>query len=84
MTWTLGDVIVDLEAEGALQPPFSVEERELAHKVAAAWFFIDRFDNIPDRVADGSFGHAAMTFGIERVLARRRQQEGSWRPVRYV
>jgi hypothetical protein len=73
--WTVEEVIAWEEREGKITPPFSTDERSLAHAVAAAWYFCSNLTELPARAPRESSAFSAMVMEIHRVQKRR---EGRW------
>jgi hypothetical protein len=73
--WTVDELIDSQELQGMITPPFSADERSLAHAVAAAYFFWAELTEMSACAPRASVAFGAMCIGIRRVKERR---AGRW------
>ena len=70
-SWTIDEHIDDYERLGIIAPPFTVEERDLARNLAAAFLFWQWQEELPSRALEGSHAFQAMEMGTVRVKLMR-------------
>jgi hypothetical protein len=66
-TWSVDELITDLEACGVIAPPLTPDERALARAAAAAQYFATHLTELPGRCHDRGPENIAMGLGILTV-----------------
>jgi hypothetical protein len=74
---TLANCIDYLASTGEIAPPFTEAEREMAARIAEAWYFVQRQTELPGSGRMDSLEFQAFFWGIGGVLKRR---DPSWHP----
>ncbi len=73
-TWTMDELIDAYERVGAIQWPFTPDERALAQSVAAAFHFAFCMEELPGRCPDRTPAYDSLAWGIHQVNERRKGQ----------